>query len=109
MHDILQSTRSGQQIEALKNESDFTIAEPGQLLFAHALYVAPLQPITTSRWPVETAQYVHQSRFAGARDACQCDVIVLADLQIDFVQSKYRFITHHVAFLYIDQFDQGRF
>src|SRR5438067_7999706 len=62
------STTSG-SIKILKNKTDFAIANVGESIPIESGNVRVVQEITTRRWPVETAENVHECRFAGTARA----------------------------------------
>src|SRR6266478_793584 len=67
--DVFQSGGARQQVEALKNETDFAIADGGQLLLAEAGDLDAFQQIASSAGFVEAAQNIHERRFTAAAGA----------------------------------------
>src|SRR5258708_27946500 len=69
--DILESGGARKQIETLKNESYFAIANGGQFLLAEAGHLDSLEQIAPGARLVEATQNIHERRFpapAGAHD-----------------------------------------
>src|SRR5438034_1229852 len=61
---ILQRRSASQQMKALKDETDFLVADVGQLIVIKARDVHALQEISSRRRAVETADEVHERGFS---------------------------------------------
>src|SRR5205814_680569 len=55
-----------EQVEALKDEADFAVANVGQHGAVQATDVLTIEPVRARRRPVQAADEVHQGRFARA-------------------------------------------
>src|SRR6266852_3068193 len=64
--DVFQSGGARQQVEALKNETDFSIADGGKFFFAEAGDLDAFEQIAPSAGFIEAAQNIHERRFPAA-------------------------------------------
>src|SRR6266852_5170109 len=67
--DVFQSGGARQQVEALKNETDFAIANGGQFFLAEAGDLDAFEHIASSVGFVEAAHNIHEGRFTAAAGA----------------------------------------
>ena len=86
-----------QQIVALKNETEPIAPQRRQLRRIERGRLAPVKAVDAGTRPIETAQYIQQRRFAGARGAHQRDHLARADFEIDVAQRIELLIAHHVT------------
>src|SRR4026208_128295 len=62
--DVVQRRSAREQIEGLKNETDFLVANACELVVVHLRDVLAVEPVFTLRRSIETADQVHQRRLA---------------------------------------------
>ncbi|CDB01755.1 putative uncharacterized protein [Lachnospiraceae bacterium CAG:215] len=62
---IPQRIQIGNQIKALKNETDLLVPDLGKLVVGQTGNVLPIQQITSGSRRIQTAEHVHQRRFPG--------------------------------------------
>jgi hypothetical protein len=84
--DVVERVGARQQIERLEHEPDLLIADVRHLVVGHGRYLLVLELVGALGRSVETADDVHERRFAGARRSHDRDVLVLRDVEIDAVQ-----------------------
>ena len=63
--DIVQRGRTGKQVEGLEDESDFLVADAGELVVVQFADQLVVQPVIALAGRIEAADQVHQRRFAG--------------------------------------------
>src|SRR4029077_274515 len=62
---IFLSGRARQQIESLKNKTDFLVANPRQFLLGKLRNVLAVQAIYAAGGPVQATDQIHKRRLAG--------------------------------------------
>src|SRR5687767_1010133 len=82
---VMQSCCACQQVEGLKYKPDFLIANARKLVIVHFRNILACEPILTLRGRIETADQVHERRFAGTRRADDRDVLTLTNVERDAV------------------------
>lgn len=97
-----------QQIVALKNETESIAPQRRQLHRVERGRLAPVDAVNAGTWPIETAQYIQQRRFAGTRCAHQRDRPARADFEIDVPQRIELLIAQHITPRQAMQLDQRR-
>ena len=103
---VAQRVGARQQIEGLKNEADFPVADFGELVVVHFADVAAVEFVGAAGWRVEAAEQIHQRGFAGAGRPHDGDVFAALDFQRHFAQRVDGLGAHLVAprnFLEADQ------
>src|ERR1044071_1549841 len=65
--DVLDRRGAREQVEALKDEADFAVADMRPFVGREPAYVFGLQKIGSVRRTIEAAEYVHERGLAGAR------------------------------------------
>ena len=96
--DILQCTRTRQQVEGLKNKTDFPITDVGQLIVTHERDIFLREMIPATRRCIETAQHIHHGGFAAARRPHDGEVLVAPYSERDAPQRMHDFLPHFVKF-----------
>src|SRR5215204_7823507 len=61
---VVKCSRAREQIESLKDEADFLVANACKFVVVHFRDVLGVEPVLTLTWRIETADQVHQGRFA---------------------------------------------
>ena len=64
--DIVQRGRACQQVEGLEDESNFFVANAGEFVIVEFADLLPIQPVLALRRSIQTADQVHEGRFARA-------------------------------------------
>src|SRR5258705_3191477 len=80
--DILLDREPRHQVERLKDEADFAIADLGQPLARQCADVLTVESIAARGWRVEAAEDVHQRALAGAGWSGDSDVLARGDVGI---------------------------
>ena len=78
---IPQTRRTRKQVEGLKDKSDLTVANFRQLVVVHLRHVFAIEFVMTGGRRIETAQHIHEGRFAAAAGAHDRDVFIAMDPQ----------------------------
>src|ERR1044072_7325265 len=79
--DVVQSCRAREQVERLKDEADFLIANAREFIVVHIGDVLAVQPVLSLRWCIETADQVHQRRLAGTGWTNDGDVLAARNIK----------------------------
>src|SRR5215212_291290 len=61
---VVKRSRARKQIESLKNKADFLVANACKFVVVHFRDVLAIEPVLTLTRRIETADQVHQGRFA---------------------------------------------
>src|ERR1700731_835424 len=85
-----------QQIERLKNETDFLVSYVGKFVVIKRADPAASQPVAAGRWRVQASDQIHQRGFAGTRRPHDCHVLTAANIQGHASKRLYLFGTHLV-------------
>jgi hypothetical protein len=104
--DVFECRCPGQQVEVLKDEAQVPIAELRALVLGHAGYLMSGEQVASARWPIETAEGVHErglSRTGGSDEGHEFSALdgegrLLQGVDLDFAQI--------VSFGDISEFDQ---
>ena len=86
-----------QQVEGLEDESDFLVADAGELVVVEFADELAVEPVLAFGWGVEAADEIHQRRFAGAGGAHDGDVFVVLDAEVDAAQGMDLLLRSHVV------------
>ncbi len=84
--DVAQGVGAGQQVEGLKDETDFAIADFGQLVVIQFADVGAVQFVSARSAGVQAAEQVHQGGFAGTGRPHDGHVFAALDLQGNIAQ-----------------------
>src|SRR5262249_7743772 len=103
--DILAGRCARQQIETLKNETEFVIANVGEPIAIQFRHVGFVQNISPGCRAVETTDNVHQRRFAGATRAHERDKLAALNLKRHAADSVNIDITSVIRLVNVDQLD----
>src|SRR6266566_5246202 len=79
--DVLTGGCSRQQIEALKNETEFVVANVGQLIAIERGNIGVIQNVATRSRSIETTDNVHERRFSRTTRAHQRDELAALNLE----------------------------
>ena len=78
----MQRSGAREQVEGLKNEADFLVADARQLVIRHVADQVAVDVVLPAGRRIEAADQVHQGRFARPRRAHDRDVLAALDLDI---------------------------
>ena len=106
--DVLQRGRACQQIEGLKNESDFLVAHCCQLVVAHCLDCRAIEDVFAGGRPVEAADDVHERRLSRSGRTHDRDVLAMLDDEIDAAQRVNLLRSELIDARQLVHFDQVR-
>ena len=104
---ILQNRRARKQIERLKNEADFLIANPGQRAGGELGNVIAVEPIFSAGRRIEAAEDMHQCRFAGAGWTGDGDELPFLNGHIDATQRVHGVLSGVVRLRHVLELDQS--
>ncbi len=92
----MESRSSRQEVELLKHESDFLVADVRQLVVLHVADQVAVEIIQAAGGRIQTADQIHQRRFAGSGRTHDGHILAAPDFD---VYARYRvdlLIAHHV-------------
>ena len=92
-----------QQIEVLKNKTDLAIANVRELVSLQSGHIRSVEQVAACAWPIETADNIHQSRFAGAARAHQGDEFTALDLERNAAHRPHFHLAGAIRFMNIIQ------
>ena len=78
----MQRIGARQQIERLKNETNFAISDVGEFIVHHRGNILAGELIMTGRRRIETTQHIHQGGFPGARRPHDREIFVAVNFEI---------------------------
>ena len=105
--DIFARGSARQEIEALKNEPEFAVADIGQLIAIQVRNVRVIEQILAARRAIETAKNIHQGRFARAARAHQSDEFAAPNLERHAAHGVHFHFAGAIGFVNVDQFNDG--
>jgi len=80
---VFQSSGTGEQVEALENETDLLVADVGELVAVELGNIDPVEQIAAARRTVEAAEQVHERGLAGAARSHERHEFAAVDLDRD--------------------------
>ena len=95
---IFQRAGAGNQIEALKHETDLPVSDVGQFIGPKSRDIDAVQPIMAAGRLIQTAQHVHQGRFPRSRRAHDRHKLALLDRQIQPAKRLHLHIAEAIDF-----------
>ena len=95
--DVVKSGGAREQVERLKDEADFLVADVGELVVVELADEATAEPVAAFARRIEAADEVHQRRLAGPGRAHDGDVFALANLHVDAAERVQLFGAHFVC------------
>jgi len=104
--DILDDVKLGQQIEELKYETNFAIANGCELASGGVLNRQPVEFDGAFGGRIQTAQDVHEGGFAAARWADDGDEFAFGNVERDVIERADFLVTETVDFADIAEFDE---
>jgi hypothetical protein len=99
--DVVQAGGPRQQVESLEHEADLLVPDPGQLVVLQLRYPVAIEPVLPTCGTVETADQVHQRRFARPRRSHDCHELVLADGHVHAAERANDLASHVILALEI--------
>src|SRR5207248_6260188 len=103
--DVVQRSGSRKQIERLKDEPDFAISHPRELVFVLVGNQLASKPVLPGARGIEAADQIHQRRLARAGRTHDRDVLVATDRDVDTTQRVHDFTAHVVVPLEAARYD----
>ena len=103
--DVLQRRRARQQVEALEDETDYPVAQPGPLLGGEPGYLPAVQPVLAGSRVVQATEDVHQRAFAGAARAHQRTSSPASNVQRHAFEHGQVHLAEVVGLVNVSQFD----
>ena len=94
--DIGKRGHPGEKVKALENKADLLIAYIRQFTDTHLTDRNAIEQIISARWPVQTAEDVHQRRFARTGWPHDSDHLARGNVQIDIAQGGHNRATHDI-------------
>ncbi len=104
--DIAHGVQTIQQMELLEHETELAIAHGGQRIRVHGGHGFAVEPVGAGGRPVETADHIHEGRFAGAGRPHHRDEFAEIDLQIDIKQRMHGLIAEMIEAREFLDFDE---
>src|ERR1051325_2868541 len=95
--DIAQRVRARQQVERLKDEADFLIANLGEVVVIHLADLNAVEFVLAGSGRIQAADQVHQGGFARTGRSHDREVLAPGDFEGDLPQSVNGFRSHLVA------------
>src|SRR5579859_3257717 len=105
--DVGQRGGPGDQVEALKHETDLAVADAGKSGLVELADVDAVDPVPAPAWHVETADDVHHRRLAGSRGAHDGDEVPPFDGERHPLEGVHLDETHLVGLDHMAQLDDG--
>src|SRR6185369_6730217 len=106
--DIVKRGCAREQVEGLKDEADFLVTNPSELVVVHLGNVLAVEPVLALCRRVETADEIHQRRLAGTGWSNDGNVLAARDIKRDAVQRVHRFSSHLVRLPDVAHRDERR-
>jgi hypothetical protein len=94
---VIERGRAREQVEALKDESDFLVAHRGKLVLGHPGHVFAVQEILSARRAIKAPEDVHQRGLAGARRTSHRDELARFDVEVAAPQGAHDHLAHRVG------------
>jgi hypothetical protein len=88
-HDILQCRVPGQQVECLKNETNFSIPDFRQVIVIQLVDILVIQLVIPGSGRIQASDNVHQCGFAGTGGSHDGNIFPPFYLQGDFSQCPH--------------------
>ena len=95
---VVQSRGARQQIERLKHEPDFAIANRSELVVVELAHQPSRQPVVSLRRRIQAADQIHERGFSGAGGTHDGDVFAFADHDVHAAQRVELLGAHFVGF-----------
>ena len=81
--DVFERSRAREEVEALKNETEFLVSDVGELVLVQLRNINAVEMVGAFGGSVEAAEQIHQGRLPGSTGAHQGDKLPLVDVQRD--------------------------
>src|SRR5437764_1154156 len=94
-----------QQIKALKNKTEFVVANVGQLISIQHRNIGIVQKVAPGSWPIEAAKNVHERRFAGTARAHKCEEFAALNLERNTADGMHFNVAGAIRFVDVGQLD----
>ena len=90
--DVAGGGQVAEQVVTLKDKTEMLATQAGQFVVVQRRGLAPGNAVTTAARPIQTAQDIHQRRFARAGRADDGNYLIAVDGQIDGFEYRDLFI-----------------
>ena len=80
---VFERGSAGEEIKALKNETEFAVAHVGELIAIQSGNIRTVEQIAALGWAIEATEKIHEGRFAGATRTHEGDKLTRLNLQRD--------------------------
>src|SRR5262245_6584404 len=100
---IFEGGSAGEEIKTLKNKTEFAIAVGSQPISIESGNVEAIEKVPAARRTIETAEEVHESRFAGAARAHESDKLAFPDFQRNAPDSVHVDLTGAIGLVHLLQ------
>ena len=104
--DVLDDIQLGEEIEELENETDFAVANGGELARGGILNHQAIKFDRSFCRRIQTAEDVHEGGFAAARGTDDGDEFACVDVERDVVEGADFFVAKAVDFADVAEFDE---
>jgi len=94
---VVERGGSGEQVEGLKDEADFLVADAGQFVVIEFADEIAVEPIASLAGCIEAADEVHERGFTGTGRAHDGYIFAAIDFQVDATQSMDLLRAHFVG------------
>ena len=94
-----------QQIETLKNKTEFMVANVGQLVAVERGNIGVIQNVATGSRPIETTDNVHERRFSRTTRAHQRDELAALNLERNATHRMNIDVAGMIRLVHVDQLD----
>ena len=88
-HDVFQRRNPRQQVEALENETDFTVTDFREAVIADFGNFRSVEKIAPRRRSIQTAQNIHQRRLSRSGGTHDCGEFAVVDINRNIVKRPY--------------------
>src|SRR5207245_6782304 len=94
---VMERRGSGDEVEALENETDLSVAYRGELVVVEPRDFSAVEKVTTARRHVEAADDIHERRLARAARPHNGDELAFFDDEVDASQRRDLDLAHTVG------------
>src|SRR5436190_416114 len=94
---VVQGAGARDQVEALKHESDLSVADASEVVVVESRHVGAVEDIAAAGRHVQAPDDVHQGRLARSAGTHDGDEVTFADFEVDALQRVYLDLAHAVG------------
>src|SRR5260370_1863469 len=104
---IFEGSGACQQIEALKDKSNFLISNEGQCLLVVLRYVDPFEQVASGAGAVKTTKHVHKGRFAATARSHDCQELATVNIDTHTAQRVDSRFSEFIVFVQVFDSNDG--